>query len=123
MFFEMINCSKLALWVQAYNPFSAKPVNSEEEARMVGEYVAHKLYNGTDLVDFSKYEEVPQIEDNGDTYAVFYSLPPVKYTLPDYVPIFEGESRERWVTPLGGGGPTITIDKATGKILDWGLQK
>ena len=118
MFFEMVTGSKLALKVQIYNSFSAKPVNSEEEARIIGEHIAHKLYDGTDLVDFSKYEETPRIDDNGDTYAVFYSLPPVKYTLPDYVPVPKGEFREKWVTPLGGGGPTIMIDKATGKILD-----
>lgn len=123
MFYQMISYSSMALWVQTYNLFSAKPVKSEVEARKIGEYVAHKLYDGTDLVDFSKNEEIPKISDNGGTYTISYSLLPVKYTLPAHVPISEVESRERCVTPLGGGGPSIKIEKSTGKILGWKLQK
>ena len=118
MFFEMVNCSKLALWVQTYNLFSAKPVNSEEEARMVGEYIAHKLYDGTDFVDFSRYEEKPQVSEGDEIYSVWYRPNPRKY-----VTIVDGEFKEEIGYPDGGGGPCIKIEKSTGKILSWKLQK
>ena len=123
MFFEMVTYSKLALQVQVYNLFSAKPVKSEEEARELGERIAHQLYDGTEWVDFNRYEKTPRVSDNGNIYSIYYSRLPKKYIVPDHVPLPEGEPRERLVYPSGGGGPWIKIEKSTGKIILWGLQK
>ena len=123
MFFNMISYSKMNFLIQKYNIFSAKPVNSEEEARQIGEYLAHKLYDGSNLVDFGRYEKVPQVDDDGEMYSVWYRLYPRRYIVPNHIPLPNGEPRERLEYSLGGGGPQIEIEKSTGKILDWGLQK
>ena len=102
------------------NIFNAKPVNSEEQARELGEYIAHGLYDG--IVDFNRYEP-PRVDLDGDNYSVSYPLHPVVQRLLDFVPLLPGESRERLVYPLGGGGPAIVLDRATGKIVEWRLQK
>lgn len=123
MFFEMVEYSKLALWVQTYNLIFAKPVESEEEARKLGERIAHQLYDGTSLVDFDKYEEIPKVYDDGKIYSICYSLLNKKRIIPDHVSLPERDPIEHVVYTLGGGGPCIEIEKATGKILDWKLQK
>ncbi len=123
MFFEMVEYSTIVLWVQTYNLIFAKPVESEEKALEVGKFIAHQLYDGTNLVDFDKYEETPQVYDDGKIYSVCYSLLNKNRIIPDHVSLPEGNSIEHVVYTLGGGGPCIEIEKATGKILDWKLQK
>lgn len=118
MFYQMISCSSRALWVQTYNIFSAKPVQSKEDAKIVGEYIAHKLYDGISSVDFSKYEKTPRINESEEIYSVWYRPNPRKY-----IAIVDGEFKEEMGYPDGGGGPCIKIEKSTGKIVSWGLQK
>ena len=118
MFFNMISYSKMNFLIQKYNIFSAKPVNSEEEARQIGEYLAHKLYDGSNLVDFGRYEKVPQVSEDDKIYFVWY-----RPNLRKYITIVDGKFKEEMGYPDGGGGPCIKIEKSTGKILDWGLQK
>ena len=118
MFYQMISYSSMALWVQAYNIFSAKPVNSREDAVVVGEHIAHKLYGENGSVDFSKYEKMPQVRENDELYSVWYRPNPRKY-----IAIVDGEFKEEMGYPDGGGGPCIKIEKSTGKIVSWGLQK
>lgn len=118
MFYQMISYSSMALWVQTYNLFSAKPIESKEYARIVGEHIAHKLYEGTSPVDFSKYEKTPQVNEKDEIYSVWYRPNPRKY-----ITIVDGEFKEEIGYPDGGGGPCIKIEKSTGKILSWKLQK
>lgn len=119
----MIEYSTIIFWVQTYNLIFAKPVESKEKALEVGEFVAHQLYDGTGLVNFDRYEEIPKVSDDGDIYTVYYRLPPKRCIIPDHVPLPEGEPRERSMYTLGGGGPEIHIEKSTGKILEWRLAK
>ena len=79
MFFQMIDYSTTVFWVQTYNLIFAKPVESKEKALEVGEFVAHQLYDGTSLVDFDKYEEIPKVSDEGDAYIVYYRVPYKKH--------------------------------------------
>lgn len=123
MFFQMIDYSTTVFWVQTYNLIFAKPVESKEKALEVGEFVAHQLYDGTSLVNFDKYEEIPKVSDEGDTYIVYYRVPSKKCAISDHASLPEGELIERSKHTLGGGGPEIHIEKSTGKILEWKLAK
>lgn len=120
MFFQMVEYSTIIFWVQTYNLIFAKPVESKEKALDVGEFVAHQLYDGTDLVDFDKYEVTPKVSDEGDIYIVYYRLIP---KISDHVSLPKEEAKERSVHYLGGGGPEIHIEKSTGKVLEWKLAK
>lgn len=123
MFYQMVTHPAMTLSVQTYNLFSAKPIDTKEKAIEVGEYMAHKLYDGTNWVDFSRYEETPQVSESDEVYSVWYRPHAKKEIIPDCISLPEGQPRERWYYPIGGGGPYIDIEKSTGKIIDFGLQK
>lgn len=107
-------------WIKIYNTLYAKPVESKEQAKEVGEYIAHKFFPD---IDYNKYEPAKVSDYEDGYYSVAYILPPRIEKLPDFVPLEEGEPREHLVYPKGGGGPRVIIEKSTGKIILWGLQK
>lgn len=115
MFFQMVEYSTIIFWVQTYNLIFAKSVECKEKALDVGEFVAHQLYDGTDLVDFDKYKETPKVSD-----IVYYRLIP---KISDHVSLPKEEAEEHSAYYLGGGGPEIHIEKSTGKVLEWKLAK
>lgn len=123
MFYQMATHPTMTLRVQTYNLFSAKPIETKGEAIEVGKYMAHKLYDGTSWVDFSRYEETPQVRESDEVYSVWYRLHAKKRIIPDCISLPEGQPREDSYYPTGGGGPYIDIEKSTGKIIDFGLQK
>ena len=110
---EMISYSKLALWVQMYNVFSSEPINSAEKAKELGEYIVHKLIDG--IVDFSRYPNI-RVTDYVEEWCIAFSLPRVPER--DF-----GNGFFKSRAMFGGGGPEIHLDKNTGKIVRWGLQK
>ena len=108
------------LWTKIYNTLYAKPIKSEQEAKEVGEYIAHEFFPD---IDYSKYESA-KVSDYGDEYySVAYLLPPRIEKLPDFVPLQEGQTREVVVHAKGGGGPWVILEKETGKIILCCLQK
>lgn len=108
------------LWTKIYNTLYAKPIKSEQEAKEVGEYIAHEFFPD---IDYSKYESA-KVSDYGDEYySVAYLLPPRIEKLPDFVPLQEGQTREVVVPAKGGGGPWVILEKETGKIILCCLQK
>ena len=118
MFYQMISYSSMALWVQAYNIFSSKPIKSKGDVIIVGGNIAHKLYGENGLIDFGKYEKTPQVKENDELYSVWYRPNPRKY-----IAIVDGEFKEEMGYPDGKRGPCIKIEKSIGKIVSWGLQK
>ena len=74
MFFQMMEYSKSALWVKIYNAFAHEAINSEQQARNLGENIAHKIYDKTGLVDFDRY--VIRVSDYGTEWVIYYSIPP-----------------------------------------------
>ena len=69
------------------------------------------MYDGTDLVDFNKYEETPKVSD--------MLIPKIS----DHVSLPKEKAEEHSAHYLGGGGPEIHIEKSTGKVLEWKLAK
>lgn len=108
------------VWTKIYNTLYVKPVKSEQEAREIGEYIAHGLFPD---IDYSRYESAKVLDYGDGYYSITYLLPPRIEKLPDFVPLKEGETRERLVYAKGGGGPEIIIEKETGKIVLFNLQK
>lgn len=107
-------------WTKMYNMLYAKPIKSEQEAKEVGEYIAHEFFPD---IDYSKYQPA-KVSDYGDGYySVAYLQPPRIKKLPDFVPLKEGQTREILVPVKGGGGPEVIIEKETGKIILCCLQK
>lgn len=122
MYFEMEMMKQPIsyIWTKIYNTLYAKPIKSEQEAKEIGEYIAHKFFPD---IDYSKYEAA-NVSDYGDGYySISYLLPPRIEKLPDFVPLKEGETREKLVYAKGGGGPWVIIEKETGKIILCSLQR
>lgn len=101
------------LWIQKYNMFDARPVNSVVQARNVGESIAQTVFPS---VDYEKYELKSKYDSSSNSYIISYGIPKSES-------IDSETGLIRSIHTLGGGGPEIHIDRNTGKIVSWGLQK
>lgn len=100
------------LWVDTYNAFRSHSVSTAREAQRLGEYAAHKLYDGH--FDFNSFPVV-RVDDNGNEWHIWFSHAPIP-------PVDMGNGLVHCTFYLSGG-PEIHIDKATGRITSWGLYK
>lgn len=94
MYLEMKMMKQPIVWTKIYNTLYAQPVKSEQEAREIGEYIAHGLFPD---IDYSRYEFAKVLDYGDGYYSITYLLPPRIEKLPDFVPLKEGETRERLV--------------------------
>ena len=93
----------LLLWIPKYNNFDARPLHTLSQAEIVGEQISRKIFKS----------EFDSISNN---YIISFVHP--KVPSQDL-----GNGLIRSTAIMGGGGPEIHLDKATGKIVSWGLQK
>ncbi len=101
------------LWIQKYNVFDARPINSVIQARNVGENIARTVFP---QVDYEGYEVTSKFDSFSNRYIVAFGH--------QHIESVDSETGLiRSICEMGGGGPEIHLDKHTGKIVSWGLQK
>lgn len=112
-FVSFMMSPKGTLWIDTYNAFRAKSVNTAREAQRLGELAAHKMYS--EVVDFNRLS-VTHVDDRGNEWEIWFSEPPIP-------PVDMGNGFVHCTSHLGGLCPQLSINKATGKITSWGLYK
>lgn len=103
----------LLLWIPKYNNFDARPLHTLSQAEIVGEQISRKIFPD---IDYQQYEVKSEFDSISNNYIISFVHP--KVPSQDL-----GNGLIRSTAIMGGGGPEIHLDKATGKIVSWGLQK
>lgn len=101
------------LWIPIYNSFDAKPLDTLSQAEIVGEQISRKIFPD---IDYRQYEVQSEFDSISNNYIISFVYP--KIPTQDL-----GDGFIRSTAIMGGGGPSIHLDKSTGKIVSWGLQK
>lgn len=101
------------LWIPKYNNFDAKPLHNLYQAQTVGEKISRKIFPN---VNYKQYVIKSEFDSNSNSYIISFVLPSIPSQ--DL-----GSEFIKSTVIMGGGGPEIHLDKATGKITHWGLQK
>lgn len=101
------------LWIPIYNNFNAKPLHNSYQAQIVGEQISRKIFPD---IDYQRYLVKSEFDEVSNNYIISFVNSSISSQ------DLDNEFTKSTVI-MGGGGPEIRLDKATGKILDWGLQK
>jgi hypothetical protein len=98
--------------IVAWANWNSSPMTTSKAALELGTRVVRSVYFG--VVDFDTYS-VSNVQDDGGEWAVWFSTPLIP-------PVIQPNGFIKHVINLKSG-PEIHIDKSTGKITYWSLQR